>query len=193
MPHPALRHRPAKPRFDHGTPISAIDTRPLVFVALFVTVLFLLAASERQVHALLVDLPQGFERPPDFALPYMVVDVSQRGELSLDGKPVPLAGLTQAIRASAADWPIVLLRADPDTAYDIVAHVLDRISEAGVASRDICFDPGQLGAFRRFDKIAFIPALTLIEPENPSWADAPPSFDLPPSGCEQFIVPMPVT
>lgn len=193
MPHPALRHRPAKPRFDHGTPISAIDTRPLVFVALFVTVLFLLAASERQVHALLVDLPQGIEAPPDFAPPYMVVNVTQRGALSLDGKSIPLAGLAEAIRARGSDWPIVLLRADPDTAYDIVAHVLDRISEAGVASRDICFDPGQLDAFRRFDRIAFVPAVTLIDPGPPAGTDAPPFFDLPPSGCEQFIVPMPLT
>lgn len=193
MPHPALRSRPARPRFDHGVPISAIDTRPMVFVALFVTIVFLLAASEWQVHALLVDLPQGAGAPPDFAPPYMVVNISGAGTITLEDEPLPLAGLTQAIRAKNAGWPIVLLRADPDTAYELVAQVLDRISEAGVAAGDICFDPGHLGAFRRFDKIAFIPAVTLIEPENPTWADAPPFFDLPPSGCEQFIVPMPVS
>lgn len=33
-------------RFDHGEPIRGIDTRPLVFVALFVAILFLVPASQ---------------------------------------------------------------------------------------------------------------------------------------------------
>ena len=58
MPHPSLRRGPLPRRVDHGEPIRAIDTRPMLFVALFIAVVFLLAASQTRTHALLVELPQ---------------------------------------------------------------------------------------------------------------------------------------
>lgn len=178
-------------RFDHGEPIRTIDTRPMVFVALFVAILFLIPASEMRTHALLVDLPYGFELP-DYAPAYMVVNVREDGVIFLDDTPVLLDDLTQAIIAKQGSWPIVLLRADADTAYETVALALSKISNAGVAPADICFDPRQLGAHRRFEKIGFRPAYTLVEPEPPSKGDTQPALDFAPGGCEQFMIPIPL-
>jgi biopolymer transport protein ExbD len=187
MPHPCLRRRRLPRRFDHGAPISGIDTRPMLFVALFIAVLFLLAASQTRTHALLVELPQR-SAPPDFAPPYMVVSIAGGGDIALDGVPVPFAGLAAAIRAKAFDLPIVLLRAQPDTTYDRVAHVLDAISEAGVAPADICFDADQLEGSGNFNKSSY-PSETIIvlkrEPREPH--DLRPLFDARHGGCELFI------
>lgn len=187
MPHPSLRRGPVPRRFDHGEPIRAIDTRPMLFVALFVALVFLLAASQTRTHALLVELPQG-SAPPDFAPPYMVVNLAKDGNLMLDGASVPLAGLAAAIRAKAFDLPIVLLRAPPDTAYDLVAHTLDQISEAGVAPEDICFDRAQLEGSGSFNK-SFYPSTTTVvpktEPRPPH--DLRPLFEARHGGCELFL------
>jgi biopolymer transport protein ExbD len=173
-------------RFDHGEPIRAIDTRPMLFVALFIAVVFLLAASQTRTHALLVELPQGFA-PPDFAPPYMVVSLAEGGDLALDGIPVPLAGLAAAIRAKAFDLPIVLLRAQPDTAYDRVAHVLDQISEAGVAPEDICFDGRQLEGSGNFNKSFYTPQPQPRGPEPRPPHDLRPLFEARHGGCELFL------
>jgi biopolymer transport protein ExbD len=190
MPHPSLRRGRPIQRFDHGAPISTIDTRPMLFVALFIALIFLLAANQTRTHALLVELPQGFA-PPDFAPAYMVVGVTEAGQVSLDGERVPLAGLSDAIRAKGFDWPIVLLRAQPDAAYEFVAHVLNKISEAGVAPSDICFDGADLAASGTWDKIAYVPAhsMGIREPIKPG--DLRASSDLSPGGCERFFVPVP--
>lgn len=187
MPHPSMRRGPTPRRFDHGEPIAAIDTRPMLFVALFIAVVFLLAASQTRTHALLVELPQGFA-PPDFAPPYMVVSLAEGGEIKLDGAPVPLAGLAAAIRAKAFALPIVLLRAQPDTAYDLVAHTLDHISEAGVAPEDICFDAAQLEGSGNFNK-SFYPSTTTIVPETEPRPphDLRPLFEARHGGCELFL------
>jgi len=187
MPHPSLRRRPALRRFDHGEPIRAIDTRPMLFVALFIAVVFLLAASQTRTHALLVELPQG-SAPPDFAPPYMVVTLAEGGKVALDGAPVPLADLSAAIRAKAFKLPIVLLRAEPETAYDLVAHVLDQISEAGVAAEDICFDRAQLKGSGSFNK-SFYPSTTTIVPKTAPRPphDLRPLFEARHGGCELFL------
>lgn len=186
MPHPLLRRGPMPRRFDHGEPISAIDTRPMLFVVMLVAILFLLAASQTRTHALLVELPQGFA-PPDFAPPYMVVSLAEGGDLALDGIPVPLAGLAAAIRAKAFDLPIVLLRAQPDTAYDRVAHVLDQISEAGVAPEDICFDGRQLEGSGNFNKSFYTPQPQPRGPEPRPPHDLRPLFEARHGGCELFL------
>ena len=187
MPHPSMRRDPTPRRFDHGEPIAAIDTRPTLFVALFIAVVFLLAASQTRTHALLVELPQG-SAPPAFAPPYVVVSLVEGGEVALDGAPVPLAGLAAAIRAKALELPIVLLRAQPDTAYDHVAHVLDAISEAGVAPEDICFDAAKLEGSGDFAK-SFYPSDVIIVPKSEYREphDLRPLFEARHGGCELFI------
>jgi len=189
MPRKAAQRRL---RYDHGEPIRGIDIRPMVFVALFVAILFLIPASQTRTHALLVDLPIGIA-PPDYAPAYLVVNIAENGEISLDDVPVMLDDLSQAIIAKQGSWPIVLLRADADTAYETVALVLSKISSAGVAPTDICFDPQQLEAHRRFEKIGFRPVYTLVEPEPLSESDIHLSLDLTPGGCEQFMIPIPLT
>lgn len=113
----------------------------------------------------------------------MVVNVHEDGGVFLDDAPVMLDDLSQPIIAKQGSWPIVLLRAEADTAYEMIALTLSKISNAGVAPADICFDPRQLEAHRRFAKIGSQPTYTLIEPERPSKSDIQPMFDLATGGA----------
>lgn len=186
-----MRKRQRK-RFDHGEPIAKIDTRPLAFVALFLAIVFLVPAAQQRVHALVVELPSGQGLGPfASAPPYMTVAIAEDGELTLDGTSVLLQDLSREIIDREISLPIVLVRAEPNTAYEIIALTLSKISEANVLPSNICFAPDELIEHRRFDKITFQPALT-IQPE-PSELNGEPSHtrlgDIPPSGCEQFELP----
>lgn len=183
-----------KKRFDHGEPIAKIDTRPLAFVALFLVIVFLVPAAQQRVHALVIELPSGQGLGPfAFASPYMTVAIAEDGELTLDGAPVLLQDLSQEIIDRGISLPIVLVRAEPNTAYEIVALTLSKISEANVLPSNICFAPDELTEHRRFDKIVFQPASTILPEPSELNAEPPqPSLgDIPPSGCEQFELPSP--
>jgi len=179
-----MRHRPKK-RFDHGEPIAKIDTRPLVFVTFFIAIIFLFASNQTRVHALLIELPQGY--PPEAPAPYLTVSLNEQGEIRLEDTVVTLEQLTESIIAHDMAQPIVLLRAEPNTAFEIVALVLSKISEANVGPYDICFDPSELENHRQFGKIVYQPSYSLITPDssNESLRDASISI-LEPGGCEQF-------
>jgi biopolymer transport protein ExbD len=148
----------------------------MVFVALFLAILFLFPASQSRVHALQVHLPQHFTAPMFAAPPpYLNVSLTSEGGLSLDNTPISLNHLTAAIRERGMARPIVLVRAEPNTAYGFVALTLDKISEAGVSPSDICFDPVQIGEHRKFEGGAF---------SNISWQAYRSQPD--PGGCQQF-------
>ncbi|MEP0392918.1 MAG: hypothetical protein ABJ205_09760 [Erythrobacter sp.] len=57
-----MRKRPRK-RFDHGEPIAKIDTRPLAFVA-----------NQTRVHALIIELPEGFPPEAPSSKPHGVIE-----------------------------------------------------------------------------------------------------------------------
>jgi biopolymer transport protein ExbD len=83
-------------RLDHGEPIAAIDTRPMLFVALFIAVVFLLAASQTRQHALLVELPAPFPSSGtirDFTI-VMKIKVTNEGDFVLNEVPVTAQQLT---------------------------------------------------------------------------------------------------
>ena len=186
-----MRKRQRK-RFDHGEPIAKIDTRPLAFVALFLAIVFLVPAAQQRMHALMIELPSGMGLGPlTPTLPYMTVAIAESGELTLDGTAVPLEELSQEIVERDFPLPIVLVRAEPNAAYEIVALTLAKISEANVDPSNICFAPDELAAHRRFERIAFQPALTILpEPSQPDESHQSQNLpDIPPSGCEQFAFP----
>lgn len=171
-------------RFDHGKPISRIDSRPLVIVALFLAVVFLFPASQLRTHSLLVDLPVGMGSDLAPAYPYITITVSEDGLLAVDDRPSSLAGIAAAIASRNLDVPTVLFSPDPGTDYGTAALVLNEIAKAGVLPSEICFD--RLGRFRDFERASFVPALSIVEPtEREDWSTL--SKDMLPSGCEQFF------
>jgi biopolymer transport protein ExbD len=144
MPHPSLRRGPAPPRFDHGAPIAAIDTRPMLFVALFIAVVFLLAASQTRTHALLVELPQpeagliGTGTPPAVYR----VELAASGQLRFNGEVVNAQQLEVLLGEVSTLQPRAVLAFEPDEAasYGLAAHTLAIIHRAGLNDEWFCIN-----------------------------------------------------
>lgn len=177
------RKRRRSRRFDHGQPISKIDLRPMVFVALFLAILFLIPATQTRVHALLIDLPQGSD--PELApkVAYMTLEISAVGVIALDGRQVALAELGDVVRVYGPDYPTVLVSPSPDAPFEIVALAINELVTTGVARSEICFD--RLKRFGTFQRSALITDFGPTEPlDLDQWSKAD---DVAPSGCEQFV------
>ncbi|QIQ87658.1 biopolymer transporter ExbD [Erythrobacter sp.] len=182
-----MPRRPARPaasrsRFDHGEPIAGIDSHPLVFVSLFVAVVFLMPMTQVRTHAIMVDLPWSWPDAPPETLPYLTVEVGADASIRLEGAEVALGELADWIEASGRH--IVLLKAEADAPYGTLAQVLARVTEAGIARDSICFDNDELALHRRLQRIAFQPAMTLMEDPEP-----PEPLERPPHPCNQFQPP----
>jgi biopolymer transport protein ExbD len=144
MPHPSLRRGRPIQRFDHGEPIRAIDTRPMVFVTLFIAVVFLLAASQTRTHALLVDLPQpeaGLHRTGHQPFVHRV-ELTASGQLRFDGEDVNAQQLESLLLQGSTLEPRAVLAFEPDGAasYDLAAQTLAIIHRAGVNDDWFCID-----------------------------------------------------
>lgn len=144
MPHPSLRRGPAPQRFDHGAPIRAIDTRPMLFVALFIAVLFLLAASQTPTHALLIKLPQPEAGLLANGYPPVVyrVEITAADQLRLNGELVSVDDLVARLSQASKLEPRPVLAFEPDGAasYDLAAHTLAVLQRAGLNDERFCID-----------------------------------------------------
>lgn len=144
MPHPSLRRGPAPRRFDHGAPIRAIDTRPMLFVALFIAVLFLLAASQTRTHALLVEFPQPEAGMHLKGYPPIVyrVEITAADQLRLNGEFVSVEQLVSLLLQVSTLEPRPVLSFEPDGAasYDVAAHTLAIIHRVGLNDKRFCID-----------------------------------------------------
>lgn len=145
MPHPAMRRTPLRPTFDHGAPISAIDTRPMMFVALFVALIFLLAASQTRTHALLVDLPLHFRDLPPAVGPAPVIHriaVTENDMLLLNGKrvtPAKMIGILKAARQGPRELRIAF-EPDANASYEKSVQTLAVLQRSGFVSSLFCLD-----------------------------------------------------
>lgn len=144
MPHPSLRRGPVPRRFDHGEPIAAIDTRPMLFVALFIAVVFLLAASQTRQHALLVELPQpeaGFHGTVLMPLANRL-ELTASGQLRFNGEVVDAQQLEFLLGEVSKLEPRAVLAFEPDGAasYDLAAHTLAVIHRAGLIDEWFCIN-----------------------------------------------------
>ena len=144
MPHPAMRRSPAPRRFDHGQPIRGIDTRPMLFVALFIAVVFLLAASQTPTHALLVDLRPPPANLPDEADPPIVlrIRVTPEDAILFNGVAVDSGQLEALLNHASTLEPRALLAFEPDgnASYNLSVHTLALIQRAGLIDPWFCMD-----------------------------------------------------
>ncbi|KEO85987.1 hypothetical protein EH30_15880 [Erythrobacter sp. JL475] len=175
-------------RFDHGEPISRIDTRPIAFVALFLAVFGIIwGASHVKTHAVTVDLPMGLGLPPGFTPSFVTVQIDASGTVMFDGENLPLNQLAEKIREVSSEYEVILFQAAPNTAFETVLRALGEIREAGIEPHDICFDPQELSAHSHFERIKFTQATTILVEEEPRQL----AMIIPPDGCAQFYPPPP--
>jgi biopolymer transport protein ExbD len=130
--------RRQKKRFDHGQPISKIDTRPIVFVALFVAVFALINARSPQ-HALIIDLVSDFDRyfetePNPIIIPAAVqISPTETGAILWNCQTIgfsQLRGLLQDSMQEAIE-PIIVFHPAPNASYDLSVKVLNEIEKVG--------------------------------------------------------------
>ncbi|MEQ5788268.1 biopolymer transporter ExbD [Erythrobacter sp. NFXS35] len=162
--------RQRRARFDHGEPIRGIDTRPLVFVALFVAILFLIPASQMRTHALLVDLPGSFTAPPgpdDFAPLVHRIRVTEDDRLLFNGVLVTTDELENLLLASSVQPQEIGIAFEPDAnaSYDLSVRTLAMIKRTDMINQWFCFDG--MEKHRQFGKGSGAPfplLLTLVIP-----------------------------
>lgn len=187
MPHPSMRRGPTPRRFDHGEPIAAIDTRPMLFVALFIAVVFLLAASQARTHALLVELPQpdaGFRGTVLMPLANRL-ELTASGQLRFNGEAVDARQLEVLLGEVSKLEPRPVLAFEPDGAasYNLAAHTLAIIHRAGVNGEWFCINGlekhGEFGKGRGHPLpllTSLVPREEIVPPRNPPMPE-PPDID----------------
>ncbi|MDJ0644015.1 MAG: hypothetical protein QNJ15_14470 [Erythrobacter sp.] len=144
MPSRTRRHfkglRRASPtlarRFDPGLPISKIDTRPMVFVAILVAIIGLVLARSPQ-HALTIDLVSKYELyvdgEPIIVPAEVLVSPTQTGQILWNCETIRFAELRPLLN-DVIRWPIepvIVFDPVPDASYDLSVKVLNEIRKAG--------------------------------------------------------------
>ncbi|WP_086738531.1 ExbD/TolR family protein [Erythrobacter colymbi] len=184
MPHPSLRRGPAPRRFDHGAPIRAIDTRPMLFVALFIAVLFLLAASQTPTHALLIKLPQpeaGLLANGDPPVVYRI-EVTAADRLRLNGELVSVEELVARLSQASKLEPRPVLAFEPDGAasYNLAAHTLAVLQRAGLNDERFCIDGMEKHGDFNMGRGHPLPLLVTLMDDGTDWTAPlrpPPDID----------------
>jgi len=193
-PRPNRRAGRVRGRFDHGEPIGKIDTRPMVFVALFVAILFLIAASQTRTHALLVDLPYHVgESMPDDGPAGVVhrIRVTETDGLMFDGELVTQAELMDRLQATVREpqEPRIAFEPDANASYNLAAHTLALIQRTGFINSLFCLDG--LEKHRDFGKGggagAPFPVLFSIVPPDPRTEPPPMSTKFDSCVPEQLV------
>ena len=180
------RHAP----FDHGQPISRIDTMPLLLFSFTLVALFL-SLQTTPTHALVIDLPAPFPEPvawPERRSEYRI-GIANGGQVSINATPVSDEDLPGVFQAMAIEpiSPRVLFDPEPSTPYPRALEVLGAIKTSGLIGTHFCF--AYLERYRHFDKSwrATPMRLTLLPPSD----DLPSSRPLPPEGCHSWAEPPP--
>ena len=119
-------------RHHRGEP-EEIPITNLVDVLFLLIVFFMVSTVMSFDKGIGVNLPQT-GAPGRISTKGVSILVDREGKVFVDGRPVPLEGLGEAVsdrrRISGAN---VILRSDRDTRYQAIADVMDRLIAAGIA------------------------------------------------------------
>ena len=125
-------------------PMSEINVTPLVDVMLVLLVVFIVTAP-LFTHSIKVDLPkartQASQEKPDT----VTLAIDGRGNFFWNNQPLDRAALSQRIQLAAQRQPQPLLhvRADRDTRYQVIADVMAEANRARFERIGLVTDPGR--------------------------------------------------
>ena len=118
-----------------NTFISQINITPLVDVLLVLLVILIISAPYMSTEGVNLTLPttiatKELNTQPENA----TISITSKGVIFLDGKKILLSALADILRPYAQKENFTLFfEADKAVSYDIVAKVLAKIQEAGIA------------------------------------------------------------
>lgn len=126
----------------YSSPMSEINTTPLVDVMLVLLVIFIITAP-LLTHAVKIDLPQASSQPlpdePD------VIDIAIDGSGNMFWNDVPLVQGELSVKlqqiAGSEPQPELHIRADKETRYQILAEVMAEAQNVGIQKLGFVSEP----------------------------------------------------
>lgn len=118
-----------------NTFIAQINITPLVDVLLVLLVILIVSAPYMSTEGVNLALPTTIATKELNTQPESVtISITSKGSIFLDGKKVVLSTLADVLRPYAQKENFTLLfEADKAVSYDVIAKVLAKIQEAGIA------------------------------------------------------------
>lgn len=123
---------------DNDAGMNEMNLIPLIDIMLVLMIIFLVTATVAN-PSIPLTLPQTTAEIVDLPPEQIQVSINANGDVAWDDQVVTLAELEQRLTdaAQAERQPTVILKADKEARYDMVAQVMSRASGAGLT--DIAF------------------------------------------------------
>lgn len=118
----------------HSTPMSEINTTPLVDVMLVLLVIFIITAP-LLTHAVKIDLPQASSQLAPEKPEIISISIDGNGQMFWNETKMEKGALKDKLASIATQTPQpeLHIRADKETRYQILAEVLADAQNAGVS------------------------------------------------------------
>ncbi len=135
-----------------GSYMSEINVTPLVDVMLVLLIIFMVTAP-MMTAGLDVKLPNATAKPLPQKQDSVVITLNASGQIYLNKDMVNEASLVQRLSQMKArgDTSQVLLRADKDVTYGLVASVVAAVRTAGIQDLGLVTDPTEHLKRERYD------------------------------------------
>jgi biopolymer transport protein ExbD len=126
----------------HTTPMSEINTTPLVDVMLVLLVIFIITAP-LLTHAVKIDLPQASSQPLPEKPEVISVAIDAAGKMYWNDAPLVQGELKVKLQeiADKKPQPELNIRADKETRYQVLAEVMADAQNAGVTKLGFVSEP----------------------------------------------------
>jgi biopolymer transport protein ExbD len=127
---------------NHSTPMSEINTTPLVDVMLVLLVIFIITAP-LLTHAVKIDLPQASSQPLPEKPEVVSIAIDGAGKMYWNDVPMVQGELKEKLQqvADKKPQPELHIRADKETRYQLLAEVMADAQNAGITKLGFLSEP----------------------------------------------------
>jgi biopolymer transport protein ExbD len=128
----------------HTTPMSEINTTPLVDVMLVLLVIFIITAP-LLTHAVKIDLPQASSQPLPEKPEVISVSIDSTGKMYWNDAVIVPGELRTKLQEIAAKkpQPELNIRADKETRYQVLAEVMADAQNVGISKLGFVSEPAR--------------------------------------------------
>lgn len=126
----------------HTTPMSEINTTPLVDVMLVLLVIFIITAP-LLTHAVKIDLPQASSQPLPEKPEVISISIDSAGKMYWNDTVIVQGELKTRLQeiAGKTPQPELNIRADKETRYQVLAEVMADAQNVGISKLGFVSEP----------------------------------------------------